>query len=156
MKSLGAVLFIASLSACTAPQLPGDLTGNPQMQLQNGVQQMNSQLNLALKRAAQLSTTPGAVQSDPTFIPFDKMSVKLAPSGAAQLVALAPALKLSHMIVVRGYCYRKDIGNAKEAARARAMAVRDFLVSGGIDKSYIEVRIDTDKPLHAVRISFSS
>ncbi|WP_434630288.1 OmpA family protein [Chromobacterium sp. CV08] len=90
--------------------------------------------------------------ADSTLIPFDKMSAKLSPVGEAQLVLLMPSLKTAKSIVVRGHCYRNDIGNAKAAAQTRAANVREYLVDAGIPSSKIVLRYDTERSLHAVRL----
>ncbi|AXE30506.1 hypothetical protein DK842_11720 [Chromobacterium phragmitis] len=90
--------------------------------------------------------------ADATLVPFEKMSAKLNPVGEAQLDLLLPRLKTAKTILVRGHCYRRDIGNAKAASQSRAAAVRDYLLNAGIPSSKITVRYDTERPLHAARL----
>ena len=80
------------------------------------------------------------------------MSPKLSPVGEAQLQLLLPKLKTAKSILVRGHCYRGDIGNARAAAQTRAIAVKQVLTDAGIPAGKISVRYDTERQLHAVRI----
>ena len=111
-------------------------------------------MNKMMDRAANLSPNAANVRADPTLIPFDKMSAKLSDAGQAQLSAMIPAFSVAKVLIVEGYCNRKDVGNAKAAAQARALAVRDFLVLSGIQPSKIKIESDTSKPMHAVRVNF--
>ncbi|XLM23283.1 OmpA family protein, partial [Chromobacterium piscinae] len=90
--------------------------------------------------------------ADATLIPFEKMSAKLSPVGEAQLDLLVAKLKNAKSILVRGHCYRRDIGNAKAAAQTRAVSVRQYLVDAGVPPSKITMRYDTERSVHAVRL----
>lgn len=99
-------------------------------------------------------TAAAATQAvvDPSFLKFDKMSAKLTPEHELQLMSLLPKLKEAKAITLRGYCYKKDIGNAKSAALARAVSVEKFLVKQGISKKKLTRRFNTEDAEHAVRI----
>ncbi|SCK08689.1 OmpA family protein [Vogesella sp. LIG4] len=96
-----------------------------------------------------------SVVSDPTLVPFDKMSAKLTPSTEQQVRALAPALVIAKQITVTGYCDRREVGNAPAAAKARAETVKKLLVENGIAANRIVTKIDTQQRLHAVRVTFN-
>ncbi|MEN9658571.1 MAG: hypothetical protein RL571_2036 [Pseudomonadota bacterium] len=96
------------------------------------------------------------VVADPGFLKFDKMSAKLTPEHEAQLLSLLPKLKDAKAITLRGFCYKKDIGNAKSAALARAVSVEKFLVKQGISKKKLSRRYNTEDAEHAVRVEFSN
>lgn len=106
----------------------------------------------AAEKAAIAKAAAANVAADPTLIPFEKMSAKLTPVTEAQLLAILPTVKAGKTVLVRGHCYRKDIGNAKAAAQARAVAVKNFLVESGVPAHKIALRYDTERSLHAVRI----
>jgi outer membrane protein OmpA-like peptidoglycan-associated protein len=91
---------------------------------------------------------------DADFIPFDKLSPKLDEVGKGQLLRLLPKLKASKSIIVRGHCYRGDIGNAKVAAQARAVDVKNFLTDVGVSDAYLTVRYDTERKSHGVQLIF--
>ncbi|QBC42212.1 hypothetical protein C1H71_00655 [Iodobacter fluviatilis] len=96
------------------------------------------------------------VVADPGFLKFDKMSAKLTPEHEAQLLSLLPKLKDAKAITLRGFCYKKDIGNAKSAALARAVSVEKFLVKQGVSKKKLSRRYNTEDAEHAVRVEFSN
>lgn len=96
-----------------------------------------------------------SVVSDPTLVPFEKMSAKLTPVTEQQVRALAPALVIAKQIIVTGYCDRREVGNAPAAAKARAETVKKLLVENGIAAKRIVTKIDTQQRLHAVRVTFN-
>ncbi|MBV8047927.1 MAG: OmpA family protein [Paludibacterium sp.] len=145
LSRVSVVAMVLSLVGCAAPKpTPVDV-----------IKTSVNQMNVALDTAAKMSPNTAAVQADPTYISFDKMSIKLTPAGEAQLTALGPVFKVSSKITVRGYCNRRDIGNAKAAAQARANTVRDFLLQMGIAAGKIDVKVDTERALHGVRVNFN-
>jgi outer membrane protein OmpA-like peptidoglycan-associated protein len=93
---------------------------------------------------------------NPSELKFDKMSAKLTPEHEAQLISLMPKLKDAKLITVRGYCYKKDVGNAKKAALARAISVEKFLVKQGISKKKISRRFNTEDAEHAVHLEINN
>lgn len=117
--------------------------------------QAAANIDSALARAAALPSGTPSVVADPTLVSFEKMSVKLSPAAEAQVNALASGLVVAKSITVLGYCNRKEVGNAKAAATARAEAVKTLLVKAGIPESRIKMRTDIARPIHAVRITFS-
>lgn len=109
-------------------------------------------------KAAETAAAAAAAQVvvDPSFLKFDKMSAKLTPEHEQQLISLLPKLKDAKVITLRGYCYKKDIGNAKSAALARAVSVEKFLVKQGISKKKLNRRFNTEDAEHAVRIEIGN
>ncbi|WP_174875402.1 OmpA family protein [Vogesella oryzae] len=96
-----------------------------------------------------------SIVSDPTLVPFDKMSAKLTPITEQQVRSLAPALVIAKVITVTGYCDRREVGNAPAAARARAEVVKKLLIDSGIAAKRIVTKIDTQQRLHAARVTFN-
>lgn len=80
---------------------------------------------------------------------FAPMSVALSADQEARILALAGAAKAAGRITVRGFCDRTAVGNAKEAAIARAVAVRQILVKAGIPATKVRVRYVTEEARHA-------
>ncbi|QOZ85568.1 hypothetical protein DXT74_22255 [Chromobacterium sp. Rain0013] len=109
-------------------------------------------IKAAEEKAALDKAVAANMAIDPNLIPFEKMSPKLSPVGEAQLQLLLPKLKTAKSILVRGHCYRGDIGNARAAAQTRAIAVKQFLTDAGVPANKITVRYDTERQLHAVRL----
>ena len=99
----------------------------------------------AVEKAALEKKIDANMAIDPDFIPFDKLSHKLDEVGKGQLLRQLPKLKASKSIIVRGHCYRGDIGNDKAAAQARAVDVKNFLTSVGVSEVYITLRYDTER-----------
>ncbi|MGL4407910.1 hypothetical protein [Zoogloea sp.] len=89
---------------------------------------------------------------DPNFIPFEKMSPRLDQVGQGQLMRLLPRLQASKSILLRGHCYRGDVGNARAASQVRALEARRFLTDAGIPESRITVRFDVERPVHGVQL----
>ncbi|AMC34109.1 OmpA family protein [Janthinobacterium sp. B9-8] len=88
----------------------------------------------------------------PYMLQFEKMAAKLTPQQEEQLMALLPQLKDVKSIILRGYCNKKDIGNAKDSALARAVNVEKFLVSQGVPDHKMSLRYNTDDAEHAVEL----
>jgi outer membrane protein OmpA-like peptidoglycan-associated protein len=95
--------------------------------------------------------SPQAVK-DLKWLQFEKMSAKLEPEHEKQLLQLMPLLQSSKSIVLRGYCNKKEVGNAKDGAIARAAAVEKFLQKQGIPDKKMTIRFNTDDAKHAVEI----
>jgi outer membrane protein OmpA-like peptidoglycan-associated protein len=89
---------------------------------------------------------------DPHFIPFEKFNPRLDPVGQGQLMRLLPKLQASKSIVLRGHCYRGDVGNARAASQVRALETRRFLTDAGIPESRIAIRFDVERPVHGVQL----
>lgn len=142
-RLLTAVLVSALCAACATPKKTEPAASQAAKATQAAA---NDPKVLIAKQAA------ANYAADATLIPFDKMSAKLSPVGEAQLDLLVPKLKTAKSILVRGHCYRRDIGNAKAAAQTRAASVREYLVEAGVPSSRIVMRYDTERSLHAVRL----
>ncbi|WP_293766811.1 OmpA family protein [uncultured Aquitalea sp.] len=113
-----------------------------------------AQEKAAAEKAALEKKIDANMAIDANFIPFDKLSPKLDEVGKGQLLRLLPKLKASKTIIVRGHCYRGDIGNAKAASQARAIEVKTFLTDSGVPESRVTVRYDTDRKTHGVQLIF--
>ncbi|STQ89906.1 OmpA family protein [Iodobacter fluviatilis] len=95
---------------------------------------------------------PVVALGKPYMLKFEKMSAKLTPQQEEILTALAPQLKDAKLIILRGYCSKRDIGNAKDSALARAINVEKFLVTQGIVDQKMSLRYNTDDAEHAVEL----
>ncbi|GAA5787049.1 hypothetical protein GCM10007860_32000 [Chitiniphilus shinanonensis] len=97
------------------------------------------------------SATPAV---DPNTFSFDKMSVSLGDADKARAAALADKAKAATSVSIRGFCDRAEVGNAKDAAIARANAVRTELIKAGVPAAKIRIRFTTDQPRHAAVVEF--
>ncbi|WP_440030289.1 OmpA family protein [Chromobacterium amazonense] len=148
MKRLLTALFVTAL--CAACATPKKAEPTPSQAAQAAAAANDPKAQIAKQAAVNYA-------ADATLIPFDKMSAKLSPVGEAQLDLLVTKdLKNAKSILVRGHCYRRDIGNAKAAAQTRAVSVRQYLVDAGVPPSKITMRYDTERSLHAVRLVVSN
>jgi outer membrane protein OmpA-like peptidoglycan-associated protein len=92
----------------------------------------------------------------PYTLQFDKMAAKLTPQQEEILTSLALQMKDAKSIILRGYCNKRDIGNAKDSALARAVNVQKFLVSQGIADQKMSLRYNTDDAEHAVELELGN
>ncbi|WP_168163813.1 OmpA family protein [Jeongeupia sp. USM3] len=112
----------------------------------------------ASAEVAKAGSTPGAAvtRADPSLVRFATQSVKLDEQAQAQLPLLLDQASAAKRIVITGYCDRKDIGNAKAAAIARANNVKNALVKLGVPAKKIRVKYSTDEAQHAAKVEFSN
>lgn len=152
--------LVLALTACA--NTGGKTAGAENTVIKGSAKEVAAAMDSVMAKAATQPATSPAVNNavaiakqDPMFIPFDKMNAKLTPEAEAQINAMLPALGLAKEITVRGHTYRREIGNAPAAAKARAESVKAYLIKSGIPASKIIVRFDTERPLHGVRVSFT-
>jgi outer membrane protein OmpA-like peptidoglycan-associated protein len=112
--------------------------------------------SILIQPPASSNGTVAAVAVDPYLLKFDAMSAKLTPEHEAQLQRLVPQLKDAKAVVIRGFCNKKEVGNAKAAALARASNVEKFLISQGISDKKMTLRYTTDDATHAVSLDVNS
>lgn len=94
-----------------------------------------------------------AVQN-PVPIAFDKLSVKLSDGDKKILFQIKERAKKARALTITGYCDRKQVGNAKAAALARARAVKDELVRLGVKPQQVKLKFVTEVAnKHAVEIA---
>lgn len=144
-----AALLVIAASVTGCAENPATPSATPSTSWKHAPVETTSTVTKAAETAA--AATQKAVV-DPSFLKFDKMSAKLTPEHELQLMSLLPQLKEAKAITLRGYCYKKDIGNAKSAALARAVNVEKFLVKQGISKKKLSRRFNTEDAEHAVRV----
>lgn len=102
-----------------------------------------------------IKAPPVLAVGTPFMLDFEKMSAKLTPQQEDVLTGLLPRLKESKTIIVRGFCNKRDIGNAKDAALARAINVEKFLVKQGVPDQKITLRYNTEDAAHGVELEIS-
>lgn len=97
--------------------------------------------------------TDYAVQN-PVPISFDKLSIKLSDGDKKILSQIKERAKKARALTITGYCDRKQVGNAKAAALARARAVKDELVRLGVKPQQVKLKFVTEVAnKHAVEIA---
>ena len=83
---------------------------------------------------------PDYASMNPVPIPFDKMSVKLRESDKQILVRIKDRAQKAKKLIITGYCDRKQVGNSKDAAIARAVAVKKELVRLGVKPAAVRIK----------------
>lgn len=142
-RSLGILIVSLVLAACAStPQEPEPVAVAPQAEPPVQVTQPPAE-------------EPAPQAQGRYTIRFDTMSVVLGEKEKAKVVGLAGQARAAHSVVVRGSCDRKAVGNAKEAAIARALAVRSVLVQEGVAADRIRVRYSTEDGTHAAVLRFN-
>lgn len=102
---------------------------------------------------AKIASAPAV--RDPYFLDFEKLSAKLTPVHEVQLQQLVPQLKAGKPFVVRGYSNKKEVGNAKEGALARAVNVEKYLIEQGVPDKKMTIRYTTEDSKHGVEIDIN-
>jgi len=100
---------------------------------------------------------PAIVVPNPSIVTFEKMSITLDEKAKVTISQLASRAKISSKISITGYCDKNQIRNAPDSAMARAVAVRDVLLSYGIEPANISMTLVTNTPKlkkHAAEIKF--
>lgn len=86
------------------------------------------------------------------LFPFDKMSISLSEGEKANVAVLADRARNARSVLIRGYCDRNEVGNAKDAAIARAEAVRKVLLKAGVPARSMRIRYNTERKMHAAEV----
>ena len=119
-----------------------------------GVQKDGVQQKLRIDNAL-TERLPDYTTMNPVPIVFDKFSIKLDESDKYIVQEISERAKNANKLVITGYCDRRQIGNAKAAAIARATAVRNELVYQGVSAKNIRIKYVTEVAgKHAVDIEF--
>lgn len=83
---------------------------------------------------------------------FEGKKTKLNHDMTVRLDDLVRQLQFANKIHVRGYCNKADVRNCSSVARARALAVKKYLVKKGVKPAKITFDVDIKEPLHAVAV----
>jgi outer membrane protein OmpA-like peptidoglycan-associated protein len=94
----------------------------------------------AVQATASEEVLPDYANMNPVPIAFDKMSVKLRDADKQILVKIKERAQKAKRVVITGYCDRKQVGNSKDAAIARAVAVREELVRLGVKPGTVRIK----------------
>lgn len=138
-----AVLSVVLLAACVANPAP------PAVQEPEPV---------GIERAPEAPQSDKAPSGDdranehPRLFRFDRMSVSLSKDEKASVVAWAEHARNADAVLIRGFCDRAEVGNARDAAIARAQAVRKVLLKAGVPARSIRIRYNTERKMHAAEV----
>ena len=141
MKVLGGLLVAAplALSGCAQQQTVAE-ADQPPVANEEKVKAKSPERQGAAPAVAAEEPGPDYANMNPVPIPFDKMSVKLRDSDKQILVRIKDRAKKAKKLTITGYCDRKQVGNSKDAAIARAVAVKKELVRLGVKSAAIRIK----------------
>ncbi|MDT3669929.1 MAG: OmpA family protein [Aromatoleum sp.] len=142
VRAAAAVLCAALLGACATAPAPL-ASQEPDATSERTVEAPRNEETRGEKRHA---------DRRPQLFHFDKMSVSLSEGEKANVAALAEQARSADSILIRGYCDRTEVGNAKDAAIARAQAVRKVLLKAGVPARSMRVRYNTERKMHAAEV----
>lgn len=136
--SMSASVFL-SISGCAQNQVaPGDLAAN------TANEEKKSEKAVAATMAPGEELVANHAVQNPVLIAFDKLSIKLNDSDKRTISQIKERAKKARALTITGYCDRKQVGNAKAAALARARAVRDELVRLGVKPQQVKLKFVTE------------
>lgn len=96
-----------------------------------------------------------APAANPVVISFERLSIKLDDQTRKLIAQQTDRAKASGRLVITGFCDRHQVGNARDAAIARAGAVRDELVKLGVPTKKIQIKYVTEAGnKHVAEIQF--
>ncbi|UXY14566.1 hypothetical protein N8I74_14735 [Chitiniphilus purpureus] len=147
MRTVIGLLGVALVVGCAQPQK--QTTSPPKEESKWVLKQPPADAGTSKPAAAASSKV-----ADPNTFMFEKMSVTLSDAEKARVAALVDKAKAASTLSIRGYCDRSEVGNAKDAAIARATAVRNELVSAGVALGKIRIRYTTEEARHAAVVEF--
>ncbi|OWW19091.1 OmpA family protein [Noviherbaspirillum denitrificans] len=87
-----------------------------------------------------VEAAPDYASMNPVPIAFDKMSVKLRDTDKQLLVKIKDRAQKAKRLIITGYCDSKQVGNSKDAAIARANAVKEELVKLGVKPATVRIK----------------
>jgi len=145
------VVAVLALAGCAQNQVASK-TDAPPLQ-QAAKEEMKSEKTVAASMAPGEEIVPDYAIVNPVPIPFDKMSVKLRDSDKQILTQIKDRAQKAKKLTITGYCDRKQVGNAKAAALARAQSVKDELARLGVKTKIVKIKFVTDVAnKHAVEV----
>ncbi|AOX99934.1 hypothetical protein BJP62_05345 [Jeongeupia sp. USM3] len=152
MSRLAVLIAAILLSACTQNPPAKEAAGAWGKSAANSA--ANSATDAAKNKAVATAKDAATNVADPSLLTFSTQSVKLDDQAQAQVKLLLAQAATAKSITITGYCNRKEIGNAKAAALARANNTKKELVTLGVSAKKIKVKYVTDEPRHAAKIDF--
>lgn len=138
LSSLCAVSLIV-VSGCAQNQTLADTEQSPTAKEEKAKVKVSERQGAATVIAAEASV-PDYASMNPVPIEFDKMSVKLRDADKQILVRIKDRAQKAKRLIITGYCDRKQVGNSKDAAIARATAVKVELIRLGVKPATVRIK----------------
>lgn len=141
MKALHAfaATSLVMLSGCAQQQTVADAEQPPVVKEEKAKARTVEKTG-AVQAAVAEEALPDYANMNPVPIAFDKMSVKLRDADKQILVKIKDRAQKAKRLVITGYCDRKQVGNSKDAAIARAVAVKEELVRLGVKPGTVRIK----------------
>lgn len=141
MKTLNAfaVASIVMLAGCAQQQTVTDAE-QPPVSKEEKAKPKSAEKTGAVQAVAKEEFVPDYISMNPVPIAFDKMSVKLRDADKQILVKIKDRAQKAKRLIITGYCDRKQVGNSKDAAIARAVAVKEELVRLGVKPGTVRIK----------------
>lgn len=148
------VLSLSLLAACASNETKS-ANGSKNSEEAKVASQSGTVPDARNAQSRQAALAQVAAVPNPSTILFDKMAVALDESSRQGMPQLAERAKSAKKITITGFCDAREIGNPGDAAVARAIAVRDELVSRGVPTANIQVKFNTKAAKkHAAEVRF--
>lgn len=131
-------VLLAILTGCA--QNPVAATADAATSKQVAKEESKAEKVVAASMAPGEEVVPDYAVINPVPIAFDKMSIKLRDADKQIIAQIKDRASKARKLTVTGYCDRKQVGNAKAAALARAQSVKDELVRLGVKPRLINIK----------------
>lgn len=141
MKTLNvfAAASVMMLSGCAQQQTVAD-ADQPPVAKEEKAKAKTAEKTGAVQAAPKEEVVPDYASLNPVPIVFDKMSIKLRDADKQILVKIKDRAQKAKRLIITGYCDRKQVGNSKDAAIARAVAVKEELVRLGVKPGTVKIK----------------
>lgn len=138
LSGLGMVSLMM-LSGCAQNQTTAEAVPPPVAKEEKARARVAERQGTILAAAAE-DAGPDYANMNPVPIAFEKMSVKMRDADKQILVRIKDRAQKAKRLIITGYCDRKQVGNSKDAAIARAVAVKQELVRLGIKPDTVRIK----------------
>lgn len=149
----GALCTVLLLTLAGCAQAPVAENADTVVPRQAAKEESKAEKTVAASMAPGEEIVPDYAVMNPVPITFDKLSVKLRDVDKQILAQIKDRAQKARKLTITGYCDRKQVGNAKAAALARANSVKDELVRLGVKPKLINVKhVTSVANKHAVEV----
>lgn len=137
--NVSVVVSVLALSGCAQQQTIADAEQTPVVKEDKAKAKTVDKTGVT-QAAVTEENVPDYASMNPVPIAFDKMSIKLRDADKQILVKIKDRAQKAKRLIITGYCDRKQVGNSKDAAIARAVAVKQELVRLGVKPGTVRIK----------------
>lgn len=152
-KTLGTLcaVLLVILSGCTQNPIVVNADTNSTKQAER--EEVKAEKAVAASMAPGEEIVPDYAVMNPVPLEFEKLSIKLRDADKQIIAQIKDRAQKARKLTITGYCDRKQVGNAKAAALARAKSVKQELVRLGVKAKSINIKyVTTVANKHAVEV----